>query len=70
MRRPCHCNRALKGFPLDKFDDSVPDEQKQCVFCWLALNDPAYRRLWGLDGDDDGGKVDVAALPKKTGSCC
>jgi len=70
MKRPCHCGRALQGVPLDKFDDSVPPEQKQCVACWLSLNDPAYQRLWGLAGDDDGGKVDVAALPKKSGPCC
>ena len=77
MKRPTSCGkdgvpcgRAIKDSANDKFDDSVPPEKKQCPMCWNALNDPAYQRLWGLDGDDDGGRVDVAALPKKTGNCC
>ncbi len=70
MKRPCHCGRALYKVPLDKFDDSVPAEQKQCVFCWNALNDPDYQRLWGIKPDGEmGGKVDIQALPKKSGPC-
>lgn len=68
LERPCHCGRALKGVPLDKFDDSVPPERKQCVICWLSLNDPAYQKLWGLESGDEGGKVDAAALPVR--NCC
>jgi hypothetical protein len=78
MKRPTSCGRegvpcgrALKGVPLDKFDDSVPLEQKQCVACWNALNDPAYQRLWGIAVDADGEKIDRAALantPRRP--CC
>jgi len=69
VKRPCYCGRALKDAPLDKFDDSVPDEQKQCVFCWNALNDPAYQRLWGITPEGEEGKVDLAALAPKSGPC-
>ncbi len=72
MKRPLcspdgksYCGRA------EKVPDGTPcDKEKYCPFCWNALNDPQYQRLWGLTSDDNGGKVDVAALPKKSGNCC
>jgi len=76
MKRPfcgpkgTYCGRALKDQPLDKLDDSVPREKKQCVACWLALNDPEYQRLWGIPASSEGdGKVDLAALTPKNGPC-
>lgn len=69
LERPCHCGRALKGAALDKFDENVPAEMKQCVFCWNALNDPRYQRLWGIGVESEDGKVDLAALAPKSGPC-
>jgi len=71
MKRPCYCGRAIKGAPLDKFDDSVPEVQKQCVTCWNALNDPFYQRLWGIAGKDVVPLTpeQIAALQKGR-SCC
>lgn len=69
MKRPCRCNRAIAGAPLDKFDDSVPAEQKQCVFCWNALNSLEYRKLWGLQDDGEPLTMDaVRKLPNR--GCC
>jgi len=76
MKRPTSCGRdgqpcgrALKGAPLDKFDDSVPPEKKQCVQCWNALNSPVHQRLWGIPVDAEG-QVILDALPPRTGNCC
>lgn len=77
MTRPCLCGRALKGEALDKFDDTVPADKKQCVFCWNALNDPAYQRLWGLDEFGEAltalasaPKLQLALLAQAPRSCC
>lgn len=69
--RPCHCGRAVEGSDLDKFDESVPKDRKQCVFCWNALNSPEHRRLWGIDASAaPEPKVDIAKLPKTSRPCC
>ena len=49
FERYCFCGNAVKGAVLDKFDDSVPEEKKQCVPCWNALNSEAHQKLWRLD---------------------
>jgi len=71
MKRPCYCGRALKGVPLDKFNETVPADQKQCVFCWNALNDPYYQRLWKIKDENTVPLTpeQIAALPKG-GNCC
>lgn len=75
MKRPTSCGqngqpceRAIQGSDLDKFDDSVPPELKQCVPCWNALNSPEHRRLWGLDEPGELQPQSIVALPRR--DCC
>lgn len=71
MKRPCYCGRALKDVPLDKFDGAVPPHQKQCVFCWNALNDPEYQRLWRIHPEElrPLTRAEIKALPKSDKPC-